>query len=47
MNNIYNITLNELEEFFINNGEKKFKAQQVFEWLYRMRIKTFDEMTNY
>lgn len=46
MNNIYNITLNELEEFFINNGEKKFKAQQVFEWLYRMRIKTFDEMTN-
>lgn len=46
MNNIYNYSLNELEEYFVSIGEKKFRATQIFEWLYRMRINSFDEMTN-
>ena len=29
-----NLNINELENYFIENGEKKFKALQVFEWLY-------------
>lgn len=27
-------------------GEKKFRAQQVFKWLYEEKVKEFDEMTN-
>ena len=46
MDNIYNYTLKDLEEYFVSIGEKKFKGQQVFDWLYRKRVKSFDEMTN-
>ena len=46
MKNIYGITLNKLEEYFISKGEKKFKAQQVYDWLNKKRVKTFDEMSN-
>lgn len=46
MDNIYNYTLTDLEKYFVSIGDKKFKGQQVFDWLYRKRIKSFDEMTN-
>lgn len=46
MNNIYNYNIKELEEYFVNLGDKKFRATQVFEWLYLKRIHTFDEMSN-
>lgn len=46
MKNIYGITLNELEEYFVNLGYQKFKAVQVFEWLYKKRVQSFEEMTN-
>lgn len=46
MENIYGKTLNELKEYFISNNEKDFKANQAYEWLYKKRVKTFDEMTN-
>ncbi len=46
MTNIYNLTLNDLEEYFLNINEKKFRASQVYEFLYKKRVKTFDEMTN-
>lgn len=45
-NNAYNLTLNDWENYFIKNNEKKFKGQQVFDWLYRKRVTSFDEMTN-
>ena len=46
MKNIYGITLEKLEEYFLENNEKKFKATQVFEWIYKKRINSFNEMTN-
>ena len=46
MENVYNLTLQDWEEYFINKGEKKFKGSQVFDWLYRKRVTSFDEMTN-
>lgn len=46
MENIYGFTLQKLEEYFIQKGEKKFKATQTFEWLYKHRITSFDEMKN-
>ena len=44
--NIYGIKRIDLEEYFLNMGEKKFKALQVFEWLYSHKVKSFNEMTN-
>lgn len=46
MNSIYNYTKEELENYFKEIGESKFRADQVFDWLYIKRIKAFDEMTN-
>lgn len=46
MNNIYNITLKSLETFFLNNNQKKYRASQVFDWLYKKQITSFQEMTN-
>ena len=44
--NIYGITFNELEKYFIDRNDKKFKATQVFDWVYRKRINNFDDMRN-
>ena len=46
MNSIYNKTFKDLEEYFIENNEKSYKATQLFEWLYSKRVKSFDEMSN-
>lgn len=46
MTSIYNYSLKDLEEYFLNHNDKKFRAMQVFEWLYIKRVKSFDEMTN-
>lgn len=46
MNSIYDYTKEELESYFKEIGESKFRADQVFDWLYIKRIKSFDEMTN-
>ena len=46
MKYIYGETLEQLELYVELNGYKKFKATQIFEWLYKKRVKTFEEMTN-
>lgn len=46
MNNIMNESIENLEKFFMSIGEKKFKAIQVFEWLYIHRKFNIDEFTN-
>ena len=46
MQNIYNLTLKDLENYFVEQGDKKFRGTQVFEWLYRKKVKSFKEMTN-
>lgn len=46
MRNIYDLTMKELEDYFVNIGEKKFRASQVYEGLYKKRYTSFDEMTN-
>ncbi|WP_449539963.1 23S rRNA (adenine(2503)-C(2))-methyltransferase RlmN [Ferdinandcohnia sp. Marseille-Q9671] len=43
---IYSLQLAELENWLIENGEKKFRGNQIFEWLYTKRVTSFDEMTN-
>ncbi len=44
--NLYDFTIEELETYFIEQNDKKFRATQVYEWLYRKRIQSIDEMTN-
>ena len=44
--NIYDYTLKDLEEYFLSIGEKKFKALQVYDWLYQKRKTNFDEFSN-
>lgn len=44
--NIYDLTLEKLENYFIDSGDKKYRASQVFYWLYEKRVISFEEMTN-
>ncbi|MBI5020525.1 MAG: 23S rRNA (adenine(2503)-C(2))-methyltransferase RlmN [Ignavibacteriales bacterium] len=44
--NLKGLTLKELEEFAVSNGESKFRGKQLFEWLYSKEAATFDEMTS-
>jgi 23S rRNA (adenine2503-C2)-methyltransferase len=46
MNNIYGYTRSNLEKYFIEIGEKKFKALQVFEWLYQKKESNIDAWSN-
>ena len=46
MTNIYDVKLIELEDFFITNNQKRFRAEQVFDWIYKKKVTTFEEMSN-
>ena len=46
MKNIKDYNLEELVTEMENLGEKKFRAEQIFKWLYVDKVKEFDEMTN-
>lgn len=46
MLNLYDFTLSKLEEHLIARGEKKFRATQLFKWIYEKRVESFDEMSD-
>lgn len=46
MKNMYDLTLDDLKKYFISIGLKPFRAIQVYEWLYRFHVRSFDLMTN-
>ncbi len=41
-----NFSLNELTQFIVSLGEPAFRAKQIFTWLYRPGIRTFEQMTD-
>ena len=43
---IYSLTRDELIDWAIAHGQKKFRATQIWDWLYRKRVQSFEEMTN-
>ncbi|MBF0718982.1 23S rRNA (adenine(2503)-C(2))-methyltransferase RlmN [Mammaliicoccus sciuri] len=43
---IYSLQLGELEDWLIDQSEPKFRAKQIFDWLYVKRVDAFSEMTN-
>ena len=46
LTDIRTITIDELSSFFESHGEKKFRAKQVMEWLWKKSATRYDEMTN-
>ncbi len=38
--------LQELEEFMLANGQSKFRAKQVYNWIYLKSVSSYDEMTD-
>jgi len=44
--NIRHLSLQELERYFEDLGEKKFRAKQVYEWLWQKHAMSFADMTN-
>ncbi|MCI8670739.1 MAG: 23S rRNA (adenine(2503)-C(2))-methyltransferase RlmN [Bacilli bacterium] len=46
MRNIFDLTRKEFEDYFLSIGEKKFKALQVYEWLYQKREFDIDNFSN-
>ncbi len=44
--NIRHLSLPEIEAFFETLGEKKFRAKQVWEWLWQKHAHSFEDMTN-
>ncbi len=46
MESIYSLDIEMLQEYFLSNNQKKFHAEQLFEWLYQKKISTFSEITN-
>ena len=46
MKSIYSCTFLDLEKYFLSNNDKSFRAVQIYDWLYKKRVTSFDEMSN-
>src|SRR5688572_16305614 len=44
--NIRTLSLTDLEQYFETLGEKKFRAKQVYEWIWQKHAHSFEAMTN-
>lgn len=44
--NIRELSLAELKAYFESIGDKKFRAMQAYEWLWKKNARSFDEMSN-
>ena len=46
MKNLYGYKLEDLEELMISLGQKKYRATQIFKWIYERGVTNFDEMSD-
>ena len=46
MINLYGLPLHKLEELMLAEGQKKYRATQLYIWLYEKKATTFDEMSD-
>lgn len=46
MENIYNFSENEFNDYFTSNGEKSFRSKQIISWIYRKKVKDFFMMSD-
>ena len=40
------LTKEQLRDFFVDNGDKAFRGNQIYEWLWKKGAHSFDAMTN-
>ncbi len=43
---IRKLNVEQLQQFFVEHGDKAFRGKQVYEWLWKKSLRNFDEMTN-
>jgi 23S rRNA (adenine2503-C2)-methyltransferase len=43
---IYSLQLDEIKDWLKEQGEKPFRGEQIFDWLYKKRAASFEEMSN-
>ena len=43
---IYSLRYEEMQDWLVEHGQQKFRAKQIFQWLYEKRVDSIDEMTN-
>ncbi len=46
MRTIYDLSFKDMEEMLLANGQKSYRAKQLYSWLYKKRVSSFDEMTD-
>ena len=46
LQDIKSLSLNELEQALADIGEPKYRAKQIFQWLHKKYVNSFDEMLN-
>lgn len=46
MINLYGQEISKLESLLVERGQKKYRATQLFTWIYEKKAKTFDEMSD-
>ncbi len=46
MQNFYDLTFDQLKQFLVEKGEPAFRAQQLFRWVYGLRVTDPEKMTN-
>ena len=44
--NLMGLTKTQMEQFFLDIGEKSFRAQQVLKWIHHSGVTSIDDMTN-
>lgn len=44
--NFYSFTLEALQDYLKKYGKEKFRAQQIYKWVYESRVTNIDEMSN-
>lgn len=44
--NLIGLTIEELEAFVVGLGEPKYRAAQIFSWINKFRVQSFDDMLN-
>lgn len=46
MKSIYSLSLDEMQDWLEDKGEKPYRADQIWQWLYRHHVASYEEMTN-
>lgn len=46
MQSIYDLDIEQLQNWFVQHNQKPYRAKQVYNWLYKKRVPSFEEMSD-